>query len=297
LRARSAVTVKSKYFPAVVLIPILVWFGLFIFYPVAKSAQASFYEWNTLKPSESHYVGAGNYLELLKDQTFHISLKNTFLYVLLKLGISVPLGLVIALLLYRIRSNRSRNAFLMVIFMPYVCSVAAMSVLFKWLYQPMIGGFTTILRMLHVPDQGFLNSPQQAIYCIVATDIWQGLGYQVIILLAGLMEVPETYIEAATIDGARPRQVVFRIMIPLLGNVMAFIIVTTLIGAFQVFDRVLVMTRGGPGNNSYVLSYFIYRYALYYYRAGYGSAAAIVMFFMIILISIAQLRIIRPRWK
>jgi multiple sugar transport system permease protein len=161
----------------------------------------------------------------------------------------------------------------------------------------MIGGFTGILRLLHIPDQGFLNSPQQAIYCIVATDIWQGLGYQVMIFLAGLMEVPETYLEAATIDGARPRQIVFRIMIPLLGNVMAFVVVTTLIGAFQVFDRVLVMTRGGPGNNSYVLSFFIYRYALYYYRAGYASAAAIVMFLVTIVISIAQLKIIRPKWR
>jgi multiple sugar transport system permease protein len=288
---------KSKYFPAVILIPILLWFALFLFWPVVKSAQASLYEWNTLKPSESKYIGASNYLELTQDQTFLIGMKNTLLYVLLKVGVSVPLGLLVALLLYRIQHNRARNAFLLVIFMPYVCSVAAMSVLFKWLYQPMFGGFTTLLRMVHIPDQGFLNSPQQAIYCIVATDIWQGLGYQVMILLAGLMEIPDTYVEAATIDGAKPRQVVFRIMVPLLVNVLAFVLVTTLIGAFQVFDRVLVMTKGGPGNNSYVLSYFIYRYALYYYRAGYASAVAIIMFLMTIVISIAQIRILRPKWK
>jgi multiple sugar transport system permease protein len=264
---------------------------------VAKSAQASLYEWNTLKPSESYFVGFGNYTELFSDPTFRISMINTFQFVFLKTVISIPLGLGIALLLYKIHDNVSRHAFLLIIFMPHVCSIAAMSILFKWMYQPMFGWFNIILQALHLPQQGFLNSPKQAIYAIIATDIWHGIGYQVIILLAGLMEIPDTYIEAATIDGAKPWQILFRVRIPLLANVLAFVLVTTLIGAFQVFDRVLVMTEGQPGNSSYVLSFFIFRYAIYYWRAGYASAAAIIMFVIVLVFSYFQLRIIRPKWR
>ncbi|MGQ9629549.1 MAG: carbohydrate ABC transporter permease [bacterium] len=286
---------KSKYFPWMILVPILLWYLLFVFWPVVNSVRTSFYEWNTIDPEQSPMVGWRNYGELFGDSTFIVSLKNTFIYVAMKTLLSIPISLAIAVLLMKI--GRGRDGFVFVIFLPAVCAVAAMSVLFMWLYQPTFGLFNAILKALRLPPQGFLSNPRQAIFAIAATDIWQGLGYQVIIFLAGLMEIPDVFTEAAVIDGANSWQVFWRVTLPLLGNVMLFVVVTTLIGAFQVFDRVAVMTGGGPGKSSYVIAYFIYRYGIFHMRVGYATAAAMVMFIIIMIITVIQIRILRPQWE
>ena len=286
---------KTKYFAWAILAPIIGWYMLFMFWPVLNAVRTSFFEWNTLNPSTSTFIGLRNYPELFGDGYFLTSLKNTLLYVLLKPGLSIPIALLVALLLLKL--DKGRNGFVFIIFLPHVCAIVAMSVLFKWLYQPTFGLFNHILKALSLPPQGFLNDPKQAIFSIIAMDIWQGLGYQVIILLAGLMEIPDALTEAATIDGANARQVFFKVTLPLLGSVMLFVVVTTLIGAFQVFDRVAVMTRGEPGKSTYVLAYFIYRYGLYHYRAGYATAAAMVMFVMVMVITLVQFKLLRPKWE
>jgi len=190
-----------------------------------------------------------------------------------------------------------RNVYMGIIFLPAICAVAAMSVLFAWIFQPTFGLLNAILKMLHLPPQGFLSDPKQALICIVATDIWQGLGYGTIIFLAGLMEVPDMFIEAAKIDGATSWQTFWKVTLPLLNNVTLFLLVITLISSFQVFDRIAVMTSGGPGKSTYVMAYFIYRYGIFHMRVGYASAAAIIMFLIIISFTLLQLRIFKTRWE
>lgn len=286
---------KSKTFHLVILIPILSWYMIFMFWPIANAIRTSFFEWNTLQVSESIFIGLRNYTELFGDRVFQTSFINTLLYVVFKTGISIPLAIMIALLLIKVEYGR--KAFIFLIFLPNICAIAAISILFRWLYQPTFGLFNNIIKAVGLPPMGFLNDPNQALFSVIATDIWQGLGYQVIILLAGLLEIPDTFTEAATIDGARSDQTFFRIKLPLLGNVLLFVVVTTLITAFQVFDRIAVMTEGEPGKSTYVMAYFIYRQGLYHYRAGYATAAALILFFMVMVVTIIQFKLLKPKWE
>ncbi len=286
---------KKNYFPLLVIAPIIGWYLLFSLWPVINAVRTSFYEWNTIDPANSPFVGWRNYKELIGDPAFRTSFRNTFIYVILRTGIGIPLALAIAVLLSQI--VKGRNAFIFIIFIPAVCAVAAMSVLFKWLYQPTFGLFNAILKALRLPPQGFLSDSKQVIYWIVATDIWQGLGYGVILFMAGIMEIPDVFKEAAKIDGASSWQVFWRITLPLLSNVTLFVVVTTLIGAFQVFDRIAVMTEGGPGKSSYVVAYFIYRYGIFHMRVSYATAAAIIMFLVILVFTVFQIKILRPKWE
>ncbi|NPV52417.1 MAG: sugar ABC transporter permease [Firmicutes bacterium] len=287
---------RSRSFPFLILVPIACWYVVFLVWPVINSFRTSFYEWNVIDPSFSPFIGLRNYIKLLNDYVFIKSFWNTIIYVFFKTAIGVPLSLAVAVLLMRLK--RGRDLHLFFIFLPAVCAVAAMSVLFRWLYQPTFGLFNTILKMLGLPPQGFLSDPAQAIYAIVATDIWQGLGYGTVIFLAGLMDIPVDFEEAAKIDGATGWQSFFKVTLPLLGNVTLFVVVTTLIGAFQVFDRIAVMTnQGGPGTSSYVIAYFIYRYGIFHMRVGYATAAAVIMFFMIIGLTLLQMRALKPQWR
>jgi len=286
--------IKTKYFPIVVLLPIVCWYALFFIWPLINSIRIGFYEWNILDPSGSPFVGLSNYRELFRDDVFITSLINTLKFVFFRIIIGIPLGLAVALLILNLKL---RNLYLGVIFSPYTCSVSAISILFIWLFQPTFGLINFLLKWIGLPPQGFLSASNQAIYVITAVDIWQSLGYTVVLYIAGLMEIPTEFLEAAQLDGANSWLIFRRITLPLLSNVTLFILVTTMIGAFQIFDRVAVMTSGGPGTSSYVLSYFIYRYAIFHMRLSYACAAAIIMFLIILIISIFQIRIFRRSWE
>ena len=286
--------IKTKYFPLIVLIPIVCWYVLFFIWPLINSVRIGFYEWNILDPSGSPFVGLNNYKELFRDDVFITSLINTLKFVFFRIIIGVSLGLAVALLILNLRV---KNLYLGIIFSPYTCSVSAISILFIWLFQPTFGLINFLLKGIGLPPQGFLSDPNQAIYVMTAIDIWQSLGYTVVLYVAGLTEIPTEFLEAAQLDGANSWQIFRRITLPLLSNVTLFILVTTMIGAFQIFDRVAVMTSGGPGTSSYVLSYFIYRYAIFHMRLSYACTAAIIMFLIIFLISIFQIRIFRRSWE
>jgi ABC-type sugar transport system permease subunit len=256
------------------------------------------YEWNIIDPAGSPLVGLSNYRELFKDMVFLTSLKNTFLFVAVRVLLGIPIGLFVAVLLERIEILR--NFFLGLIFAPYVASITSMSILFRWLLQPRFGLVNKILTSAGLPPQSFLSSPGQTILAASLVDIWQSLGYSAVLFLAGLLEIPRDLSEAARIDGANEWQVFFKIKLPLLANVNLFVFVTTLIGAFQVFERVAMLAAPSMNDvrpSNYVMAFFIYRYAVHHMRLGYACAAAIVMFAIIFAFTLLQLKTLRRRWE
>jgi len=288
--------VPRNAFPWLVLTPILLYYFLFLIYPILYAVWVSLHLWIIEDPSASQFVLFRNYSDLLLPTSrFQDAFRNTIVYVIVRTVALVPLGLLTALLLYQFR--RTQRFYLFCVFAPIVCPSAAIAVLWKWLYHPRFGPINAQLAELGLPRQGFITEASQALYSVVAVDIWQHIGFGAVIFLAGLMSIPEQLLEAARIDGASRWQLFWRITLPLLSHTTLFVTVITLIGSFQVFDLILVMTSGGPGYATYVLSYLIYNEGILRTDMGAASAISLVMFAIIMIFTVIQFRLLRPRWE
>jgi ABC-type sugar transport system permease subunit len=238
------------------------------------------------------------------DPRFKTALLNTFAYVAIKTSFTVTIGILIALLLNQV--GRLQRLYIYFLFLPVLCSASAIGILFLYLYQPTFGLLNTLLRMVGLPPQCFIINPKQALYCVVAADIWQTIGFSTLIFFTALMDLPEVFLDAAKIDGAGPVRTFFSITLPLLGHAFLFIVVYTMINAFQVFDFIFVMTStgggtggaaGGPGYSTYVLSLIVYNEGMLRLQVDKAAAAGVIMFFIILVLSIFQLKILRPKWE
>jgi multiple sugar transport system permease protein len=287
---------RRNLFPWLVLTPVIIYYFVFLIYPILYAIWVSLHLWITENPSASKFVLFRNFIDLLSSTSrFPNAFTNTLIYVSIRTVALVPLGLFVALLLYQFQ--RMQRFYLFCIFAPIVCSSAAVGVLWKWFYHPRFGPINMALASLGLPRQGFITVADQALYSIVAVDIWQHIGFGAVIFLAGLMSIPEEMLEAARIDGANRRQLFWQIMLPLLAHTTLFVTVITLIGSFQVFDLILVMTNGGPGYATYVLSYLIYNEGIARNNLGGAAAISLVMFVIILIVTVFQFRLLRPRWE
>lgn len=297
LRARMRKVLRHPqfWFGLAVLTPILAWYLILAAWPIFRAFQISFFQWNVLNPSASTYVGLENYVRLTTDEVFQIALDNSVIYVILLAAGVLPISLFLAVLLER--AARGRQFYLFFIFAPVIMSVVAVSLIFTWFYDPTAGLFNYILHSLHVPQQSFLLSEQESLYSVIAMNIWQAVGFYTVIFLAGLLEIPTLYYDAAKVDGASSWSTFRHVTLPLLSNTMLFAIVILSIGAFQVFTPIQVMTGGGPGHSSYVLSLLVYVEGLTNYNFGFASAVAFVIFAAVLVITVIQLRLLRKSWE
>lgn len=281
---------------AFALIPLLVSYGLFLIWPIGWAFRISLSDWN-LFTNEGNFVGLRHYLRAFNDPLFRISLVNTFYYALL----SVPTSLVLALLLSVMiqASGRSRALFRVLYFLPVITSEIATGVLWRWLFQPEYGLINSLLRMAHLPPQDWLLSPDLAMPSVVIYAIWKGIGFTVIIMMAGLDGIDRSFYEAAKVDGANTLQLFRFITLPLLGPTLTFILVTGVIGALQVFGPVYVMTLGpgGPINRTRTLVLMQYETAFGSFQWPYGTAIAFITFAIILVLTLIQLKFLRRDWE
>jgi multiple sugar transport system permease protein len=277
------------------LIPLI--FFLYIrIYPALFAFQMSFFDWNPLS-IEQPYVGLDNYQRLLTelsapDSVTRSAFSNTARYVILGVPIQLMLGLLIALMLNEIR--RLNNLYRVIFFLPFVTSTIAISWVFRWLYQPRIGLFNVLLQTFSLPQQPFLRSPDQALYSVLAVVIWQGLGFAIIIFLAGLKNIPRVYYEAAEVDGASRWQSFWNITFPLLNPSIVYLVVLQSIGFLRMFAEVLAMSQqgdGGPLDSTTTVVLRVYREAFQRLDMGYASALTVALFVIILVITIVQLRL------
>ncbi|MFJ2774571.1 carbohydrate ABC transporter permease [Streptomyces sp. NPDC087300] len=281
---REAATAWAFVSPAVLVIV-----GLSVV-PVLWSLLLSFRASDLVTPSR--WVGLDNYRALTQDPHFHEAVRNTVLYTLLYVPLSIAAGLALALALNR--RIRFVGLYRTLFFVPFVVSATAQGVLFSFVLDPEFGAANSVLHRLGVSAQGFLTDPSQALYVLIAISLWSGTGLCTVIYLAALQDVPKELIEAARLDGAEHRHVLRHVTLPTLAPVSVFLLLWQTIQALQVFDLVYVTTKGGPLGSTTVIVYFIWEQAFKNFTAGYGAAAAYVLA-LALLVPAVFLRLVRGR--
>lgn len=275
------------------ILPILVVFGLFRIYPSIQTLVYSFFDINlvarSLKP-----VGVRNFLLLVHDATFLKAISNTLIFALYIVLISTAIGLVLASMF----TSRMRGTalFKAVYFAPFITSTVAAAVVWTFLYNPRFGLFNSILQIFGLPTKGWISSSKDALTSIIIFSIWKTVGYNMVIFIAGLQNIPDSFHEAAIIDGAGGIRRFFTISLPLVAPTTVFVVMYNTILALKVFDQVFVLTAGGPADATTVVVLQIYKQAFENYRFGYASSMAFVLFVIIISATVAQYRLSR-RWE
>lgn len=269
------------------LLPNLLGFLVFTFFPVLAALLISFTSWDLLRPPT--WVGLANYQRLVEDPIFHRVLRNTVLYVLGTVPVQMLLALLVAMALNRRIPGRLffRTAY----FMPVVASTVAVALVWRWIFHADFGLLNSALYMLGVNDPpNWLSSTRWALPAIVIMSIWQQIGFSMVLFLAGLQAVPAHLYEAAKIDGANGWHRFRFVTVPMLSSTTFFVLVISVINSFQVFDQAFIMTEGGPANATNTLVFNIYRYAFQFFQMGYATAMAWVLFAIIFVVTVVQFR-------
>ncbi len=287
------------------LAPGLALFLLFVLIPVVAAFYLSFCRYDIIH--SPHWVGTANYQRIARDigsqGVFCVSLRNTAQYALGTIPLGMALALALALLVNA--GLRGVSIYRTTYYLPVVTSLVAISMVWMWIYDPSYGLLNYLLVLISragsavtghhvlIAPQTWLANPKQAMPAIIAMSIWRGLGYNMVIYLAGLQGIPEHLHEAALIDGASKWQRFRAITWPLLKPTTAFIFVVSVIGASQVFAQVYVMTNGGPNNATTTIVHQIFQNAFSFMKMGYASAMAFVLFAIIFVLSLINLRLMR----
>jgi multiple sugar transport system permease protein len=265
---------------------------LFSLGPILFSGWVSLHDWNMIKPME--WRGLDNYTYLLtEDEDFPEALKHTFLFAVGGVGSNVVIGLGFALLLNG--TIRFKTLWRVIYYLPVITAPLALAVLFGFMFNRNYGLVNNGLVALGLPRQAFLAHPDQALLVIIFIAIYQYVGYYIVIYLAGLQGIPQDYYDAASVDGANRRQTFWHITLPLLRPVTLFVVVSNTIGALQVFDLVYATTGGGPAGRTMTVVLYMYDTAFKFSRMGRASAMAFILFGIILVITIIQLRLLQDR--
>lgn len=269
----------------ILLLPTFIALGFLFIYPAINVFYLGFTQTNTIT-GVSKFIGLKNYSFLFRNEIFLQSVKNTFVFTFFKLILEVSISLVLAVML---DSNIPWRKYLRVCyFAPVIVPVVASSIIFMWLYDPQIGPLNQVLRFLHLPTSNFIYAEKSALMSIIIFAVWRGIGYDIIIFISGLQGISENAIEAARIDGATDVQIFFKIKLPLLRPILAFVVMMGLIGCFQAFTEVDIMTDGGPNNATILMVNYIYKQAFGNSKMGRGAAASMVLFAIILIFTIIQ---------
>lgn len=271
--------------------PALLVFLVFTIGPALFVLYISFFNWNLLNPSLSHFVGSGNYSALLHSSDFWNSIVTSVYFVGATVGGSTVLGLGIALLLSR--RGLVRRIVRLAVLTPYFTPLVATSIVWVWIFNPQFGLIDSLLRLVHLPEVGWLQSTKWAMPALIVYTLWHDLGFTVIIFLAGLATVSGELREAARVDGANSWREVRDVVLPQLMSTTLFVIVITTIDSLQAFTQIYTMTGGGPLSATTTTGFLLYQQSFVFYKTGFGAAIAVVLFVVIALFTLLQLRLSR----
>jgi multiple sugar transport system permease protein len=271
------------------LLPILVFFVVFQYYPILKSIVISFMEYGLLLP-DAPWVGLQNYVRQFQDPLFLSALWNTLVFVGVAVGVGVTLALFFAVLVER--TGGWAKIYRTLYFVPVVTSLMATSMVWRWLYAPN-GLINYILTFFSLDPQPWLLSESLALPALIALTIWKNLGFDLVLFSAALQSIPETYYEASSLEGASAWQDFWHITLPQLRPILLLVSVTAVIRSFRVFTIILAMTQGGPINATRTIVYHIYEQGIQYDEMGYASAAAVILLIIVGFATYVQLRLNR----
>lgn len=290
-RRRRAGGTRRLAVAAPFVLPSLIGVAAFLLIPVVIVLVLSFVQWNFLTPPR--WVGFANFSTMVQhDHIFHALLVSAY-YVLWNIPFQTVLALALAMLL--VRKMPAMGLFRALYVLPYMSTPVAMAVVWSWLFNAQNGLINHLLLLtgMHGPD--WLGSTSTALPVVAMVNTWQYAGYNMLFFLAGLLAIPPQLYESASIDGASAFRQFTRITLPLLNSTMLFVLVTDIIGSFQIFDTVYVMTQGGPGNATNVINYQIYQTAFQNFDVGSAAAMSLVLFAVILVVTVIQFRFFRSR--
>ena len=288
-RALDAIARNEVVVAYLFILPSLIGFLVFFALPAVRSLFISFHEWNLL--TDAKYVGLDNYTEIFNDQRFWTSLGTTITYVLWNIPLQTVLAVFIAVMLDRVqRSSWLRGLFVI----PWLLPNVVVGLVFLWVLDPNLGIFNVFLESIGLDSVAFFGRTDTAIQMIAMVNTWRYVGYTSILVFAGIKLIPRTLYEAASIDGANAWTQFWRITLPLLRPVLVFVIVTSVIGSFQVFDTIAVTTGGGPAGSTRTILYYIYDQVFERrINMGVATAASVFLFVILIVVTIIQTRYMR----
>ncbi|HEY4385411.1 MAG TPA: sugar ABC transporter permease [Ktedonobacteraceae bacterium] len=266
------------------LLPSLLGLLAFLLIPVVGVAILSFFDWGLL--SNPRFIGLQNYIQLIQSPVVQHSLGVTIYFVVLNVPLETILALLLALVMNR--NLPGVGIFRVIYAVPWMATPVAMGIAWQWIFDPQYGALNSFLALFGIHGPLWLASQQSALPAVAIISIWGNVGYTMLFFLAGLQGVPEQLYEAAYIDGATHLQTFLKITLPLLNPAMYFVLVTNIIGSFQIFDTVYATTKGGPGDATDVLNYYIFRQAFQFFHAGYASALSMVLFVILMLVTLLQ---------
>lgn len=273
--------------------PTTVLLFVFYLYPLALTVYYSFTDWNPATGDTKNLVGLANYADLFHDSEFLTATGNTALYVIIVVPCTIGLGVFFAALLAT--PFRGRGVYRALIFVPHIAPIVGSALIFSYLLSPLGGLINSALSAVGAPPIGFLNTQPWALITVMVFSIWEGVGFSMIIYSAALANIPDSYHEAAKLDGAGPIRRFFSISLPLVGPTTGFLAITGVIGALQVFTQVYVLTRGGPLRSTETVLYYIYQQSFVFFHGGSASAAAVILLIVGIVVSVLQLRVLAKR--
>ena len=269
-------------------LPTLIIYGIFLIYPMITAFHYSFFKWNLL--SEKKYVGLSNFAKMINDKRFWNSYITTFHFTLISIVLIIILSFILALILEK--SFKFKNIFQSAIFIPVILTMVSIAVVWQFMFQS-----TGILSNLFIDLFGtkvkWLTSTKIAPYSMILVNVWKMTGYYMIIFIAGLLNVPNTFYEAARVDGANYFERLIYITFPQMKNTFILVFVSGVIFSFAAFPQQYVMTEGGPGRSTEVLALLIYKQAFEFTKFGYSSSISVAFFASLLLFSIIQLRLFK----
>jgi multiple sugar transport system permease protein len=274
------------------LAPVFILFAIFTFFSVGYAFYLSFHEWNILEPAKP-FVGLDNYTRLFEDRRFREAIVNTLYYTAVSVPVTIFLGLAVALMLNT--TIRARGMFRTFFYLPVVTPLVIASIIWKWVYNGDFGLLNYYLLKLNLIDEPllWLADPNLAMPSVIITSVWKGVGFAMVVYLAGLQSIPEDYYDAARIDGASGWQRLKDITFPLLSPTTLFLFVISILGSFQVFTQIFIMTNGGPLGKTRTIVWYIYTTAFKDYNMGYAAAMAFALFAMMLVFTLIQFRFLR----
>ena len=255
--------------------------------PILLSGIISFTDWNFIAGFESiKFIGFDNYTKMFADDDFLKSLNNNLLLMLV-----IPVSLFISLILAVLINNSTyfKNFFKVIYFMPFISSFVAVAVLWRVLFHPSSGPINNFLMSIGISNPpAWLADPSFSLISVMIIMIWAGVGFEMIIFMAGLQNISKDLYEAADIDGASKVRQFFKITIPLLSPTTFFLLITGIVGSFKVFDLIMILTNGGPAGSTSVIVFYLYKVAFIQLKSGYASAIGIMLLIIILAITVIQ---------
>ena len=283
-----ALRYRESYCAWIFIAPALIGFFTFYLMPAFRALYISLTDWNLLRIPR--FIGPANFSRLWNDANFWNSMKVTVLYVLYNIPIQTVIGLLLAVLLARLRRSVILRS---VILAPYLIANVITAIIWFWMLDPLLGFGNAVLQSIGIGRIPFFSDQQLALPTIAVVNIWRHLGLTALLFYTGIQAIPKDVYEAARIEGAGPWRSFFGITLPLIRPTMVFVLVTSIIGSFQVFDTIAVTTLGGPNYATRTIVWYIYENGFVNFRMGYASALSCALFVCLAIVTLVQMRILR----